>query len=393
MALLSPASDALIIDRSVGDAHPMAATRHGDRRQRRETGPAVYDGRRRLSMAHDRRRIRVPMSAYVVDCAVYVEGKRLPGRWTHTDAIAEVRGHDKGFVWIGLFEPKAEQLEGLAETFGLHELAVEDAVHAHQRPKLEAYANTLFMVVKTVSYVEHESPNTASEIVQSGEIMAFLGRDFIITVRHGEHSGLRDVRAELEATPERLAMGPAVVLHALADRTVDSYLEVSEAFERDIDQMESLVFAPGNRVSAEQMYLMKREILELHRAVRPLAVPLRRLTEGYASLVPEQVRSYFRDVEDHLTVVAERVAGFNDLLTTLVDATLAKVSLQQNTDMRKITSWAAIIAVPTLVAGVYGMNFDFMPELNWTFGYPGVLAVTLLVCGILYRVFSRRDWL
>jgi magnesium transporter len=212
-------------------------------------------------------------------------------------------------------------------------------------------------------------------------------------VRHGEHSGLRDVRADLEATPERLAMGPAVVLHALADRAVDSYLEVSEAFERDIDQMESLVFAPGNPVGAEQMYLMKREILELRRAVQPLAIPLRRLTEGYTSLVPEQVRSYFRDVEDHLTVVAERVGSFNDLLTTLVDATLAKVSLQQNTDMRKITSWAAIIAVPTLAAGVYGMNFDFMPELHWTFGYPGVLAVTLLVCGILYRAFSRRDWL
>ena len=344
-------------------------------------------------MARDRRRIPVPMSAYVVDCAVYVEGKRLPGRWTHTDAVAEVREHENGFVWIGLFEPKAEQIEGLAETFGLHELAVEDAVHAHQRPKLEAYPNTLFMVVKTVRYVEHESPNTASEIVQSGEIMAFLGRDFIITVRHGEHSGLRDVRADLEATPDRLAMGPAVVLHALADRAVDSYLEVSEAFERDIDQMESLVFAPGNPVGAEQMYLMKREILELRRAVLPLATPLRRLTEGHASLVPEQVRSYFRDVEDHLTVVAERVGSFNDLLTTLLDATLAKVSLQQNTDMRKIIAWAAIVAVPTLVAGVYGMNFDFMPEVHWTYGYPGVLAVTLIVCGILHRVFSRRDWL
>jgi len=338
-------------------------------------------------------RIPVPISAYVVDCAVYVEGRRLPGRWSHTAAIAEVRRRDAGFVWIGLFEPDAEQIQGLADCFGLHELAVEDAVVAHQRPKLERYGNTLFMVVKTIHYVEHESPTTANEIVESGEIMAFLGQNFIVTVRHGEHSGLRDLRAALEAVPERLAQGPSVVLHGIADVVVDSYLAVTEAFERDIDLVESLVFAPRSPVGAEQMYLMKREILELRRAVMPLAVPLRRLAEGYTPSIPEGVRSYFRDVDDHLTAVAERVGSFDDLLTTLVDATLAKVSLQQNTDMRKITAWAAIVAIPTMVVGVYGMNFDHMPELHGKYGYPVVIVVILAVCLILHRMFTRRKWL
>ncbi|TDV47942.1 magnesium transporter [Actinophytocola oryzae] len=338
-------------------------------------------------------RIPVPMSAYVIDCGVYVDGRRLPGRWTHTRAVAEVRRRGEGFVWIGLFEPKAEQIGGLAATFGLHELAVEDAVHAHQRPKLETYSGTLFMVLKTVSYVEHAAPTTTNEIVESGEIMAFLGRDFIVTVRHGEHSALKSLRADLEATPERLAQGPAVVLHAIADHVVDSYLEVTEAFERDVDQVESMVFAPNSQVGAEQMYLMKREILELRRAVVPLTTPMRKLTERYTPLVPDHVRSYFRDVDDHLSVVAERVASFDDLLTTLVDATLAKITLQQNGDMRKITGWAAIITVPTMVVGVYGMNFDFMPELHWAFGYPAVILAILAVCVILHRVFTRRGWL
>jgi len=338
-------------------------------------------------------RVPVPLSHYVVDCAVYVDGARLPGRWSHEDAINEVRGRCEGFVWIGLFEPDDEQIQGIAETFGLHELAVEDAVCAHQRPKLERYDESLFMVLKTVRYIEHESPTTANEIVETGEIMAFVGKDFVVTVRHGEHSGLHDLRASLEADPDRLRIGPAAVLHAIADRVVDSYLAVTEAFEEDIDEIESIVFAPHSPIGAEQMYLMKREILELRRSVTPLAKPLRRLAEGYSPLVPDTVRSYFRDVDDHLTTVSERVASFDELLTTLVDATLAKITLQQSTDMRKITSWAAIIAVPTMVVGVYGMNFKFMPELTWKFGYPLVMTLIVIACLILYRTFRRNRWL
>ncbi|GAA3439382.1 magnesium/cobalt transporter CorA [Kutzneria kofuensis] len=337
--------------------------------------------------------VPVPLSAYVVDCGVYLDGKRLPGRWTHTDAVREVRKRREGFVWIGLYEPDEEQIQGVAETFGLHELAVEDAVQAHQRPKLERYDDTLFMVLKTVHYIEHDSPDTANEIVETGELMVFLGKDFVVTVRHGKHAGVGTLRRQLEADPERLAMGPAAVLHALADMAVDSYLAVTEAIEDDIDEMEARVFAPRTTVDAEQIYLMKREVLELRRAVMPLAVPLRRLSEGYITLVPEDVRSYFRDVEDHLTTVSEHVAGFDELLTTLIDAALAKITLQQNMDMRKITAWAAIISVPTMIAGIYGMNFDDMPELHWRFGYPIVVGVIVLSCLLLYRILRRNRWL
>ncbi|GLZ35811.1 magnesium transport protein CorA [Lentzea sp. NBRC 105346] len=337
--------------------------------------------------------IPVPLSAYVVDCAVYIDGKRLPGRWTHTDAVKEVRKRKDGFVWIGLHEPDGEQIQGIADTFGLHELAVEDAVHAHQRPKLERYDNTLFMVFKTVRYVTNESPDTANEIVESGEIMVFLGKEFVITVRHGNHSGLSKLRHEMEDDAERLQVGPAAVLHAIADHVVDNYLDVTEHIENDIDQMEERIFAPRSRVSADQIYLFKREVVELRRAVMPLANPLRRLAEGYTPLIPETVRSYFRDVDDHLTEVSERVAAFDELLTTLVDATLAKITLQQNTDMRKITAWVAIISVPTMGVGIYGMNFDYMPELHWKYGYPVVMSLILIACLILYRILRRNRWL
>jgi len=337
--------------------------------------------------------VPVPLSAYVVDCGVYIDGKRLPGRWTHTDAVREVRKRREGFVWIGLYEPDEEQIQGVADTFGLHELAVEDAVQAHQRPKLERYDDTLFMVLKTVHYIEHDSPGTANEIVETGELMVFLGKDFVVTVRHGKHAGVGTLRRQLEDDPERLSMGPSAVLHAIADMAVDAYLAVTEAIEDDIDEMEVQVFAPRTAVDSEQIYLMKREVLELRRAVMPLAVPLRRLSEGYITLVPEEVRSYFRDVEDHLTTVSEHIASFDELLSTLIDAALAKITLQQNTDMRKITAWAAIISVPTMIAGIYGMNFEDMPELHWRFGYPIIIGVIILSCLLLYRILRRNRWL
>ena len=335
----------------------------------------------------------MPAPHHVVDCAVYVDGRRLPKRWTHTEAMAELRRQDHGFIWIGLHEPDPADLEALADTFGLHELAVEDAITAHQRPKLQRFDNILFTVLKTVTYVQHASPTTTSEIVESGEIMAFLGKDFIITVRHGQHASLRDLRKELEATPERLRAGPSAVLHAIAQRVIDNYLKVTESFEADMDEIESLVFAPRSPISPEQMYLMKREVLELRRAVMPLAMPLKQLVKEESALIPPEVRSYFRDVADDLSTVAEEVASFDSLLTTLVDATLAKVTLQQNTDMRRITSWAAIIAVPTLAVGVYGMNFDYMPELHWRYGYPLVIAAIGVACLVLHRIFVRNKWL
>ena len=338
-------------------------------------------------------KLRVPVSAYVVDCAVYVDGERLPGRWTHDGALAEVRRRDEGFVWIGLHKPDEEQITSIADVFGLHELAVEDAVHAHQRPKLERYEDMLFMVLKTVCYIGKDKPTAEHEIVETGELMVFVGPDFVITVRHGDHSSLRDVRSKLEADPEQLALGPAAVLHAVADRVVDTYLEVTEAIEDDIDDMEAQVFTPRSTMDAEQIYVMKREVLELRRAVVPLSTPLRKLTEGYSALIPHDVRSYFRDVDDHLVTVVERVAGFNELLTTLVDASLAKITMQQNNDMRKITSYAALITVPTMIAGIYGMNFDHMPELHSPIGYPAVLLTIVVICAFLFRQFRRNHWL
>ena len=338
-------------------------------------------------------KLHVPISAYVVDCAVYADGKRLAGRWTHVRALAEVRGRADAFVWIGLHEPDEEQITGIADVFGLHELAVEDAVHAHQRPKLERYDDMLFMVLKTVRYVGKSGGSAEHEIVETGEVMAFVGADFVITVRHGEHSSLRDVRSELEDDPEQLALGPAAVLHAIADHVVDSYLAVTEAIENDIDELEAEVFAPRSNVDSEQIYVMKREVLELRRAVVPLGGPVRKLTEGYSSLVPHEVRSYFRDVDDHMVTVTERIAGFNELLTTLVDAALAKITMRQNNDMRKITAYVAIISVPTMIAGIYGMNFDAMPELHWSFGYPLIWMVIVVVCLSLFRVFRRNEWL
>ena len=178
------------------------------------------------------------------------------------------------------------------------------------------------------------------------------------------------MRRKLEADPEQLALGPAAVLHGIADHIVDRYLEVTDAVEDDIDTLEAEVFEPRSTMDPEQIYVMKREVLELRRAVQPLGPPMRKLTEGYSALVPAEVRSYFRDVDDHVNTVTEQVAGFDELLTTLVNAVLAKVTMRQNNDMRKITSWVAIIAVPTMIAGIYGMNFDYMPELRWEFGYP-----------------------
>ena len=352
-------------------------------------------GRAHGRASRDRRRTgqEKQTSACVVDCGVYINGVRQPGEWSHAEAIAEVRKRGEGFVWIGLHEPDEKQIQGIAETFGLHELAVEDAVHAHQRPKLERYDDTLFMVFRTIRYVEHDSPTTANEIVESGELMAFLGSDFIITVRHGNHAGLTHLRRELDADPERLLPGPAAVLHAIADYVVDHFLVVTERIEDDIDEMETEVFAPRTRITSEQIYLFKREVLELRRAVLPLARPLRRLAEGHSRLIPEEIRSYFRNVHDHVTTVSERVSAFDELLTTLVDATLGKLTLQLNSDMRKITAWAAIIVVPTAIAGIYGMNFDYMPELGFKYGYPLTLGVILALCLLLYRIFRKNRWL
>ncbi|MFZ2176984.1 MAG: magnesium and cobalt transport protein CorA [Rhodococcus sp. (in: high G+C Gram-positive bacteria)] len=338
-------------------------------------------------------RIRIPTARAVVDCAVYVDGARLPGKYTYQAALAEVRRRGEGFAWVGLLAPDEGQMEDVAGTFGLHELLVEDAVHAHQRPKLERYDDVLVLVLRTVKYVPHESVATASEIVETGEIMVFVGADYVLTVRHGDHSGLSEVREALEGNPERLALGPFAVLHAIADHVVDTYLDVTQSIEEDVDAMEAAVFSPRNTVAIEHIYLLKREVVELRKSVNPLSNPLITLTRSPGNPVPKEVRRYFRDALDHHTIVAERIGEYDEILSSLVDAALAKVAVQQNTDMRKISAWVAIAAVPTMIAGIYGMNFDNMPELHWEFGYHAVITFITLTAVGLFVTFRRNHWL
>ncbi|WTW97163.1 magnesium/cobalt transporter CorA [Streptomycetaceae bacterium NBC_01309] len=329
----------------------------------------------------------------VVDCAVYRDGRRQSGCAGPEAAIHDVHTRGDGFVWIGLHEPTAAQLAGIAERFDLHPLAVEDAVNAHQRPKLERYDDTLFAVFKTVRYVEHEHLTATSEVVETGEIMVFLGRDFVITVRHGLHGGLGELRHRLEGNPELLAAGPSSVLHAVADRVVDAYLDVTQSLQDDIDEVENEVFGGRGSGDAGRIYQLKRELLELKRAVTPLARPLQALAERPMRQVHPDIREYFRDVEDHLARVSEQIASFDELLTSILQANLAQVTVAQNEDMRRISAWVAIFAVPTMIAGIYGMNFEHMPELQWKYGYPTVLGVTLTVCLMIHRGFRRNGWL
>jgi magnesium transporter len=329
----------------------------------------------------------------IVDCAIYRDGCRVPGQLSWREAIDEVDRTGEGFVWIGMHEPNEAQFAGIAERFGLHPLAVEDVINAHQRPKLEAYEDTLFAVVKTVHY-DDSLPGGTAEVVETGEVMVFLGMNFVITVRHGEHGGLHRVRMRLENDPDLLCLGPSVVLHAVLDSTVDSYVVVCRALQEDIDEAETAVFSASNRITdSNVIYVLKREVLELRRSTAPLAPVLRQLSHGRVKQIEPRVRDYFRDVDDHLSEVVDRVNGFDDLLTTLVSANLARVSVVQNEDMRKISAWVAIAAVPTMLAGIYGMNFKHMPELSWTFGYPLVIAVMVAACGSLYRAFKRNGWL
>ncbi|ANW18292.1 magnesium and cobalt transport protein CorA [Streptomyces clavuligerus] len=338
-------------------------------------------------------------SSAVVDCAVYRDGRRLEGESCQTPREAMLRVREGGgFAWIGLHEPTEEEFAGIAAEFGLHPLAVEDAVHAHQRPKLERYDNTLFTVFKTIHYVDHDELTATSEVVETGEVMCFTGRDFVITVRHGGKGSLRQLRRGLQEDAELLAKGPSAVLHALADHVVDGYIAVAAAVQDDIDEVEIDVFsapAKGKKRGSDpgRIYQLKREVLEFKRAVSPLLRPMQLLSERPMRLIDPDIQKYFRDVADHLARVQEEVIGFDELLNSILQANLAQAQVAQNEDMRKITSWAAIIAVPTAVCGVYGMNFDHMPELRWQYGYPMVLVSIAVICFTIHRTLKRNGWL
>jgi magnesium transporter len=322
----------------------------------------------------------------IVDCAVYKGGRRQAGDLSVAEASRVCR-QDGSFVWLGLYEPAEEEFDSVTAEFGLHPLAVEDAINAHQRPKLEVYDETLLLVLKPVRYIDHD------EVVEIGEIALFVNPEFLISVRHGRPSPLKDVRERLEREPELAVRGPGAVLYAIIDRIVDDYEAVVEDLTVDVQEVEEQVFSQDRHNPAERIYYLEREVLDFRRAVQPLASAVERLATKPFEVIDPELQPYFRDVHDHLLRVSATMDQFRDLLSTALGANLTQISVRQSEDMRKITAWVAIAAVPTAVAAIYGMNFENMPELKWEFGYPAVMLAILVACLFLYRRFRRAGWL
>ncbi|MGH3387385.1 MAG: magnesium and cobalt transport protein CorA [Actinomadura sp.] len=337
----------------------------------------------------------------VVDNAVYRDGKRSTSPATLADTFGRLRDQIGCMAWIGLYRPAEAQLQSLAEEFGLHELALEDAIVAHQRPKLERYGDTLFVVLRAARYLD------ATEEVDFGELHVFVGRDFVLTVRHSEAPDLAEVRQRLEDDVELLRRGPEAVLYAILDTVVDGYAPVIAGLQNDIDEIETEVFR-GDPAVSRRIYKLSREVIEFQRATQPLLAMLDGLTAGFDKYgTDEELQRYLRDVADHATTVTERVDGFRQMLQDIltVNATLVsqaqneemklltQASFAQNEEVKKISAWAAILFAPTLIGTIYGMNFAHMPELRWFAGYPFALALMAVVCLTLYVVFKHRDWL
>ena len=323
----------------------------------------------------------------IVDSAIYTDGRRETVESGIGGALERHRAAGDGsFLWIGLHAPTAEEFGLVSGELDLHPLAIEDAVKAHQRPKLERYGDVVFLVLKTLTYYDETSQ------IETGEIMVFLGPDFVITVRHGDHNALSEVRRRAEADEKFLRNGPIAVVYAVCDAVVDSYQAISEAVQTDITELEAQVFSATRTNLVERIYSLKREVLEFQRAVGPLVPVARDLVRGRVR-VPEAVLPFFRDVADHAMRVNGSVESYNELVTSVLNAHLTQVGVRQNEDMRKISAWVAILAVPTMLAGIEGMNFTHMPELNWSFGYPLILVVMVVLCAVLYRLFRRSGWL
>jgi magnesium transporter len=326
----------------------------------------------------------------IVDSAIYVDGLRTEP--SQLEGIRRTCNERGGFAWIGLVDPDEEEFTSVTREFDLHEMAVRDAIKPHQRPKLERYGDALFVVFKTAHYLDEE------ERVEFGEIHVFLGRDFIITVRHGEASSLEGVQKALEGEPEFLRRGPASVLWAVMNRFVDDYELVVEGLGNDLDEIEEEVFG-GNAGVSRRIYELSREVLGFRRAAQPLTKVLEHLL-GESKDVDPVVARRMRRVHDHVLRISEQIEGFLELLSNILNVNLTLVSVEQNAAMQrqnvqvqKISAWAAIVAVPTLITGVYGMNFRYMPELHWLLGYPIALALMIVISGLLYRGFKRAGWL
>src|SRR6266540_3208447 len=343
----------------------------------------------------------LPRGHSVVDSAIYLDGRRVASPLSLADTYRNLHETPDSLAWIGLYRPDQQELMSLASEFDLHELAVEDAILAHQRPKLERYGETLFVVLRAARYVDE------TEEVEFGEVHVFVGPDFVVTVRHAEAPDLAAVRRRVEADPELLRRGTEAVLYAIMDKVVDGYEPVVAGLENDIDEIETEVFRGDPKVS-RRIYELSREVIEFQRATRPLVGMLEALRGGFEKYgVDEELQRSLRDVADHVTEVVEKVDGFRELLRDILTLNATLVAQQQNEEMKslaiassaqneevkRISAWAAILFAPTLIGTVYGMNFDNMPELQWQYGYPFAIGLMALVCGGLHQIFKRRGWL
>jgi len=325
----------------------------------------------------------------IVDSALYRDGVRITVdcRKTELEKVRNAATGERDFVWVGLHDPSAEELDRVAAAFSLHPLAVEDALKAHQRPKLERYDDGLFLALKTLWYVDED------DAVETGEVNLFVGRDYVVTVRHGRGSELHTARLDLEERTAVLGHGPSAVVYAVCDRVVDEYEAVASSLEEDVDEVETSVFSPDRTQDSKRIYVLKRELAEVRRAVNPLREPMKRFATGSVAFVTQESAPFFRDVTDHLVRVSESIETLDGLLSTAFDAHIARISLQQNEDMRKISAWVAIAAIGTLVAGIYGMNFVNIPELHWHFGYYYALGLMVGAAVALWALFKRSGWL
>ncbi|UVJ38467.1 magnesium/cobalt transporter CorA [Arthrobacter sp. CJ23] len=329
----------------------------------------------------------------IIDNAVYVDGVRTATPDSLEQSVETLAAHG-GMVWIGLYRPDEMEMAAVAAEFGLHLLAVEDAVNAHQRPKLERYDNNLFTVLRPARYLDE------TETVEFGELHIFTGSNFVVTVRHAETPGVAQVRRYLEHQPELLRCGPEAVLYALLDQVVDDYAPVVAGLENDIDEIEDQLFS-GDTTVSRRIYELAREVIQFQRAINPLPEMIDLLKRGFVKYgVDIELQRNLRDVEDHVQILISRVNGFRDLLQNALtlDGTLTanrqnEASAAQNEQVKKISSWAAIFFAPSIVAGVYGMNFDHMPELHWAFGYPMAMGLMFGAALLMYVIFKRKGWL
>lgn len=357
--------------------------RYGDPERVRGTAPAFV---RRSWFAAAAPRLRPAMNRrdMVVNCAVYAGGRRL--REIPIEDISEALLEPGSFVWLGLREPDEPLMKQVQEEFNLHDLAVEDAHRAHQRPKVEAYGDCLFIALHTAQLIDGD--------VHFGETHLFIGRNYVVSVRHGASASYRAVRERWENSPELMAHGPGFILYAIMDFVVDNYMPIVDALEDELESVEDHIFrATYRRRTTERLYHLKRRVTAMRRAVFPLLDVANQVARSGGGLIPEEIQPYFRDVHDHVQRINEATEHMRETLTTALNVNLSLVTVAQNEVVKRLAGWGAILAVPTVVASVYGMNFENMPELSWRYGYPGVVVLTVIACVFLYRRLKRAEWL